>query len=455
MIRTFSRQASGADPALGVLAAALAGAGASVLWASQTVGAKGVSGIIEVAAALLAPVAAWLAWARPLIFPYGLYAIVAPLDVLTSLSKQDGTIARLLGLVSAAALVFYIVRTRTMRAPPRAVVCLGLFCGWMALSTLWSVGNDPGKETLTLLQIAGLYLAVALFPTRRRDLIPLLAMLLIGGVVAAGIGIYEFRASGAEAQALQDYHRISVTLGQAQLDPNMYADSLLLPFAIALAWFVRVRKPLTSIAALIAMGTMVFAIALAGSRDATVGLGIVTIMLTTTLRAWKRVALPVGALICGTLAMFPNAIMRALADNGQGYGRTSIWHVAYAAFVQHPLVGWGAGSFGAVYDHWYIKVFEKYDVGWDMASHDLVVHYGVEFGLIGLILVFAWGLSQWSLARALPRTGLLGDIRAICLASLGALTFAAFFIDLFDVKFVWFVFALIVQTRNAALGGDA
>jgi O-antigen ligase len=230
---------------------------------------------------------------------------------------------------------------------------------------------------------------------------------------------------------------------------------LLLPFAIALAWFARARRTLFAVGALGTMAILVMAIALAGSRDATIGLGIETLVLTTMLRAWKRVALPVTALIACTLVLFPNAILRAIADTGEGYGRTSIWHVGWAAFLQHPMIGSGADSFAAVYDQVYLRIFERYDVGWHMASHDLIVHYGVELGLIGLVLVLGWGISQWLLARALPRIGTMGDVRAICLASLAALTFAAFFIDLFDVKFVWLLFGLIAQARNVSMGGKA
>lgn len=454
MIRAYVRDGAPFDPArlLGLVAAA----GIAVVFGAERLASRGLGGLKEIAVAVAAPLLLWTAWARPLIFPYGLYLILAPLDVLMQLSRQDGTVARLLGLVSAVALIFYAVRTKSLRVPPRAIVWLLLFCGWIVLSTLWSIGTNPGKEATTMLEISGLYVAVACFPTRRRDLVPLLATLVVSGLVAALIGIYEFRFAGAmQQQTISDYHRITVSLGQSQLDPNMYADSLLVPFAIALAWFARAKRMLPTVAALGVMAILVSAIALAGSRDATIGLAIETLVLTSMLGVWKRVALPVGALIGGTLALFPNVFLRALADNGGGYGRTSIWHVAFAAFLQHPFVGAGSGSFAAVYDRWYLRVFEPYDVGWNMASHDIIIHYGVELGAVGLLLVFGWGISQWLLARSLPRTGLYGDLRAICVASLAALAFAAFFIDLFDVKFVWLLFGLIAQTRAAALGERA
>lgn len=429
---------------------------AALMWSTKTIATKGLSGIVEIAAVAAAPVLAWIAWARPLIFPYGLYVVIAPLDVLTSTGSHQGTIARLLGLLSGAALLLFAIRTRSLRMPPRAIVVLALLCGWMALSTLWSAAApaDAGREAATLLEIAGLYLAIAAFPTQKRDLPVVLGSILIGGVVAAGIGAYEFHAAGArEVENLQDFHRISVTIGRASLDPNMYADSLLLPFAIALTWFARSRRALWSLAALAAMGIIVIAIALAGSRDATIGLGIVTVSLIVMLRAYRRVLLPTFAMIAVALALYPNAILRAAEDAGGGYGRTSIWDLGITGFLQHPIVGWGSGSFGAVYDRLYVRVFERYDVGWHMASHDLFIHYGVELGAIGLVLVLAWCVSQWMLARSLPATGVIGDVRAICLASLGALAFAALFIDLFDVKFVWIAFALVAQARSAALLG--
>lgn len=450
MTNAFERDAR--LPQLALLGGIFATAAATLMWATKTVAARGVAGIAEIGAIALAPILGWLAWARPLLFPYGLYVIIAPLDVLTVVGHQQGTIARLCGLVAGAALVFYAVRTRTLRTPPRAILWLALVCGWLALSTLWSIADDAGRESTTMLEIAGLYLAVACFPTRKRDLTPLLGSILIGGLVAAAIGAYEFHAAGVqETQTLQDFHRISVTIGQASLDPNMYADSLLLPFAIALTWFARTRRFLPAVAALAAMATLVVAVALAGSRDATIGIGIVTVMLLFMLRAWRRVCFPAIAIVGGALALYPNAIMRALQDAGGGYGRTSIWHIGLAAFLQHPIAGSGSGSFGTIYDRLYVQIFEQYDVGWHMASHNLLIHYGVELGIVGLVFVLAWCLSQWLLAKSLPRTGALGDVRAICLATLAGLAFAAFFIDLFDVKFVWIAFGLVAQARNVAL----
>ncbi len=426
-------------------------AAAATMWATKTIALKGPSGVGEVCAVFVAPVLAWLAWVRPLLVPYGIYVVLAPLDVLTQMSHQE-TIARIVGLVSGIALLAYAVRTRSLRVPPRTIVILGLLCGWMALSTFWSPANDPWREAMTMIDLAVLYLVLACFPTQRRDLVPLLGSILLGGIVAAAIGAYEFHAAGAaEMETLQDFHRISISVGQESLDPNMYADSLLLPFAIALTWFARTRRLLGGLAALCTIGLLVVAVALAGSRDATIGLCIVTLALAVTLRAYARVLLPAIALIGGAIALYPNAITRALQDAGGGYGRMSIWRIGEAAFLAHPLTGSGSGSFGTMYDRLYVKIFERYDVGWHMASHDLFIHYGVELGLIGLTLVVAWSLSQWFLARALPKSGTIGDVRAIAMASLLALGFAALFIDLFDVKFVWIAFALIAQARTVAI----
>jgi exopolysaccharide production protein ExoQ len=439
-----------AEPGVAAIAAVLLTAGASVVWASRAVAQRGTSGLIEVLAAAAVPVAAWFAWTRPLIVPYGLYAIVAPLDVFTVISRHEGTMARLLGALSAVALLLYALRTRSVRTPPRAIVWLALVCGLTALSTLWSIAPDPALEAMTLLQIAGLYLTIAIFPMRHRDLQPLLAAIAIGGIVAAFIGIYEFHTGSLrEMQSLQDFHRITVTFGQMNLDPNMYGDSMLLPFAILLVWFIRARRFVVAVGALAAMGAIAVALALVASRDATIGLVIETAMVTTILRAWKRVTLPIGAVIGAAIAAFPNVLVRAIADAGDGgAGRTSIWRVGFTGFLHHPFLGTGSGSYATVYDEWYLRIFEKVDPGWDMASHNLLLHYGVELGTVGLAFVLMWCIAQWLLARALPRTGTLGDVRAICLASLAALGFAAFFIDLFDVKFVWLLFGLIAQARN-------
>ncbi len=430
---------------------AVAVAGAFVVWASRAIGAKGLTGLLEICAAIVTPFAAWIAWMRPIIFPYGVYAIIAPLDVLTQMG-QEGTVARLAGVASAVALFVYAFRTRAARTPPLATVWILLFAAWMALSTLWSMDSEAGKEAMTMVQLVGLYLAVACYPMRRGDLAPLLGAILLGGVVAGIMGIYDFRSQGVEqTQYLQTYNRINLTIGTQSLDPNLYSDGLLLPIGIALAWLARTRRYLPAVLALVAIGIMVWAMALAASREAFIGLGIVVLLLTVQLRAFTRILPALMVLLGGALAFFPNVISRAFADAGNGgSGRTSIWDVGVAAFLQHPLVGTGAGSFASVYDRWYLRIFQTYDDGWHRASHDIVVHYGVELGLIGLLLLAGWCASQWLLARSLPRTGTIGTVRAVCIASLVALAFVSFFVDLFDAKFVWLLFGLVVQAKNLA-----
>lgn len=432
---------------------ALFAAAGTVAWASRAIASRGVGGLLDVLAAIAFPIGAWLAWARPLLFPYGLYAMLAPLDVLTQMSPKEGTITRLVGLAAGAALLLYALRTRSVRTPPRAIVWLVLLCGWMALSSLWSIANHPELETMQLLQLATLYVIVALFPTQRRDLVPVLAAIVLGGIVSAGIGVYEFHSGSLrETTQLHDFHRVAVTIGQATLDPNLYADGLILPFTIALLWFTRARAFRPYLSSLATMALLLIAVMLAGSRDAAIGCGIAAVIVIALTKSWRRVVLPLGILATAVLAFFPNVIERAIADQGNGgSGRTSLWRVGATAFVQHPFAGTGAGSYATVYDRWYLRIFERIDPGWDMASHNIVLHYGVELGVIGLALVIAWCIAQWMLASALPKAGLLGDLRTICIASLLAFAFVAFFIDVFDVKFVWLAFALVAQTRNVQL----
>jgi O-antigen ligase len=425
----------------------------AMLWAVRAIGLKGLSGLAEVGAAVVAPIAGWIAWSRPLLFPYGFYALLAPLDSLTQLSAREGTITRIIGAVAGAALLLYAVRTRSLCPPPRAILWAALLCGWIALSTLWSVGEHPNLEATTMLQLVVLYLIVATFPTRKRDVVPLLGAILAGGLIAAAIGIYEFHAGGVrETQSLQDFSRVAIVIGRDRVDPNMYGDSLLLPFAISLAWFTRSGKFLAMAAAFAAMTVLLIAVALAGSRDAAIGVAIEAVVLTVLLRAWRKTLLPILAMGAAVMASFPNVIERVIEDSGNGgSGRTSIWRVGLAGFLHHPIVGAGSGSYATIYDQWYLRVFERVDPGWDLASHDIILHYGVEFGAIGLALLIGWCLAQWFLARALPRTGLLGDARAICLAALAAFAFVAFFIDVFDAKFVWLAFGLVAQVRSVAL----
>jgi len=425
-----------------------------VAWATRVSANSGIRGLGVAAAGLVAPIALGIAFVRPLLFPYGLYAAFIPFDAFAQLSPGSVTVTRIIGLFAGAALLIHAIRTRRFVAPPAALWWLAALLAWVLFSVLWS--SDPLNapvEAVMILQIAVLYTIVAVYGTRATDISVICNAIILGGVASAFLGIYEFHhQSIAQASYVQNFARLNIQVGDERVDPNLYSDALILPFGIMAARWLTSRDFVRSLIPLATLLLFIVAIDIAASREAMIALGLEMIALAIILRAWRRL-IPLALAAIAGLAAIPNVVVRALQDQGNGgSGRTSIWRVGWEAFRQHPLIGSGSGSFADVYDQWYLRVFQPYEAGWHRASHDIILHFGVEFGIIGLILVGGCWLAQWRVAREIPQGCGFDDLRAALLATIVALAFVSLVVDAFDTKFLWLAFALIAQLRAATLG---
>ena len=169
------------------------------------------------------------------------------------------------------------------------------------------------------------------------------------------------------------------------------------------------------------------------------------------MRSWRGIITGLVMIGAGVLAA-PNIMMRVAGSFANAPSeRLAIWHVGWNAFRHYALFGSGSGSFATAYNRWYLGTFQSYEAGWGRASHDFFLHYGVEFGVIGLGLAIAWWFIQWRTAARLPRDGDLGELRAALLAAVVGFAAVCVVVDAFDAKFVWLTFALIAQARTLAL----
>ncbi len=107
-------------------------------------------------------------------------------------------------------------------------------------------------------------------------------------------------------------------------------------------------------------------------------------------------------------------------DTG-GSGRTSIWAVALEAAKHRILQGYGLGNFTQAFNLYYLKIHQPYPFGWDSPAHNLVLHYLVELGVIGLALIGAFIAIQFLGLRAIDRNNELYDYRIVMEASLVAI----------------------------------
>jgi O-antigen ligase len=147
--------------------------------------------------------------------------------------------------------------------------------------------------------------------------------------------------------------------------------------------------------ALALLPILLVALIAAGSRGPTlafmVGLLALVALAAASGRARRQLLLVAAAMVAaGVLipVLVPgSAIARSLstivgsASGLSSNGRSTLWHEAYSAFSQHPLLGIGTGGFGA------IDPIELY-------PHNLLLETGAELGVIGLLAVASMLLSM-------------------------------------------------------------
>ncbi|MFI4887215.1 MAG: O-antigen ligase family protein [Burkholderiales bacterium] len=407
----------------------------------------------EIAIAVLCAISPALlaaALLRPILFPYAAYAILVPLDTLLS-TGSDGTIPKVLGMLSGIALVIYVIRRQAFVVPSRANLASIAFTIAFAASLLWTISPDSGHINLqTLAELVLVYTCVCIVPIDRFDLKTILGAIVLGGVGVAIYGIWMFRhanPTGFDAQAVRLFFRS----GGQTLDINTYADAMLLPIGIALwAWLVE-TSTIKRVAIIAALGVMTYAVLLAASRDALIAIGILLLYVAWRSPLRKRLW-PFAALaIAGSLLHTDVWKRFGEAQATGGAGRLSIWHVGVKAFEAHPFFGWGGGSFSDAYDRFYLSVYQNYNAGWDRASHNLLLHYGVEMGIVGTLLVAGVWLLQIRQARELEAYPALRELAIALTGVLLALAFASLFIDLYLAKILWLAFGVVGQARSYAL----
>jgi O-antigen ligase len=401
-------------------------------------------------AALAAPFALYAALKRPLDFPFGLYVLLVPFDNLLH-TGGFGTLTKLLGIVAGAFLLLWIARkgrTAGLDAPVLFLATLGV---WMLASTLWAIDQQAALEIMpTYAGLMLLYAGLAMMPITLNGFRRLLLLVVAGGVCAAAYGVHAFRTDPTFAQESQVMMRLVLQVGQDRIDPNHFADALLFPIAVITMWALRTPRLVIKLGCIAGLALLVVAILLSGSRE-----GLSATLLIAAYYLWRsryRLQLVVAAAgVVAVAAGVQTSVFLRFASAVQtgGSGRTSIWAVALAATKHRFLQGYGIGNFTQTFDLFYLQVHQPYPYGWNGPAHNLILHYLVELGVVGLALIAGFFYTQFRSLRVIGRNSEFYDYRIMMEAALLAIVTVSMTIDLFTYKYAWLVFAMIALLRNA------
>jgi O-antigen ligase len=395
----------------------------------------------------LGPALLYAAIAVPLAFPFGLYAILTPFDNLLAL-PEFGTLTRLLGIASGAALLFYMLRTRRFGEAHRNLALWLLLYLWMGASVFWAIDAQTSLELLpTAIQLFALYIVVAMFRMDLRGLRTVVGAITIGGFAAALYGIYLYKSGLAQLQ-----NRLWIHTDTSALNPDHFAAALLLPISLALIAALWSRNVITRAVALVALLVMIYGVFLTGSRGAMVGLGAILVYLLYRDRhRWQLGSVTLVCAVLGVVATGGSLLTRwTTAFQNGGAGRVDIWRVGWLAFKDNWLFGAGYNNFPFAYDRAFMQTFQPFYANWHRASHNILLGTGVELGIIGLVLLgLAW-YGQFKLLEPIGENDTRYPLKLALESALIGLFVCGMFADIMTEKYVWLAFMLVALARNAA-----
>ena len=279
--------------------------------------------------------------------------------------------------VAAAAL---IARERVAIARLEWLMLTALlgFGAWIALSATWS--GRPSASLLeaerTLLYVAALF---AIFTLVERSSVPHL----LGGALA-GISV-------ASAYGLAIYFFTSPPLdpfeGGLLYQPLGYAnalgifDAIGIVLAIGLAFAARRRA--ACVCALLPLLVLVPSLLLTSSRGAWLALACAAALLAFLTEGSARWRVAVGGSVAAMGVIAAAAVLTHRAGADFLANRRRYWEVAWADYMDNPLLGSGAGTFG---EYWLRHASES---SFTRTAHNLYLQSLAELGPLGVALVVA------------------------------------------------------------------
>lgn len=363
--------------------------------------------------------------------------------------------------------------------------------------TLWTTfdARHTLKELILWSQIL-LMMAFVLSLTRNGSLGWIVAALITGAVVQAGIGLYEFLGgSGAAHLWILDYRYFRAFGSFGQPNPFGAFMGLTLPLALGaavgtanemMAAYRRYRSDeshstrfrdqaltwgIYLVLAIVGSVILGIGLAISWSRGAWIGFtaAALVLLLFAPKRRWLGIALViliVGSGILGALTgLAPASLVARFSDFSQeltGFSdvrgqvisdanyavleRFAHWQAAFAMASDHPWLGVGFGAYEVAYPQYAL-------MNWPFAlghAHNYYINLLAETGIIGLSAYLAAWIAVFALTiRALRRT--TGWQRGIALGLLGVWTHLSVH-SFFDYLFVNNMF-LHVGVMLGLIGG--
>jgi O-antigen ligase len=393
-----------------------------------------------------------LALCWPIEIALGLYAFLLPFNSITTLGS--GTTANYaLGAIAGMALLVTGVVRKRLTWPPRAARWWLVFLLWCVLTTAWALQPEVSVHKLpTAIALVLLYLVGVSWRIADNEFSLLTVLIIAGGCAAACYVVYEFASGISFVGQYGATGRATMIGGGQETNPNTLGTDLLLPFSLAVAWFVSARRWLSAGLGLGAVGIITYAVFLTMSRSALLAIALILTIFLVRLRLNRRL---LGLLaLCSVIAVampgsFFSRVRSALSDAGSG--RLDIWSAGVETLKRYGLIGAGLGNFPTAYSNYagYAPTFQ----GFDRAAHNTYLEAGVEFGILG---VFLTGAALISHLRAVRQPRIMADRFSLHILALECVCWATLLLGLFEsltwAKSSWLTWMLCLMAAGLKQG---
>jgi O-antigen ligase len=397
------------------------------------------------------PLCAFLALRYPMIFPFGLYAVLVPFDTLLQVSGGGATLGRVVGIATAGTMILHALLLRRAFVPHRAWLLWAAVAIYTSASLLWT--SDPANGILVTSSVVQLFLfmtVLAMYPATKTEFRIALCFVIGCGVLAALYAVQQYLSGNIASDS-----RVVLSLGSAYaIDSNYFGASFILPIAIGTCFIFYAKPLIGKLASGLATLVMLAGLLVTGSRGAFVAA--LAIFIFFAVRSKYKVQAVVFLALAGSVTLlFPSVYARFANDpsgqQGSGSGRTFIWQTGLYSLRDHIFFGTGVGSFSDTYDRNFLHVYQAAFQGWSRPSHSILVGGLTELGIVGLLIVLsAWFVSFRQL-RIIPKTSEWFGLRLAFEGAIIALFAVGLSIDPTYIKYVWLAHSMALMLLNQAV----
>lgn len=373
-----------------------------------------------------------------------------PLEVAGRLlpGVEEITLAKTLLLVAAGSWVLRLMFVREhIRLPRNAWALIAFWLAALLGTVLGPYGMTLGGGASLVALTGQLIVVVMIYNLVRtqRDLESVLSAVLVGCAIVGAVGILDIVTGTSFLNTVNQQYLVDRVSGFSRITATFYDPNVLggyLTFGILINLTVlsalrsgqKWRRPLLTAL----LGAQAVCLVYTFSRGAFIAaLGGVLVLALTGHGSWRsRVGGVVAALVPGLLLFTSqiDALFRRFAavDAGLG-GRSVAIQAALAAFVQHPLLGYGPGNvwraIGAV-------------IGQPYAAHNLYTEVLLSGGLLGALLLGTFAVSLLHDVHRVRDTRLVPYARGVTAALIGVLLMG-FSLHMLKANELWLTLAIL------------